>query len=139
METGAVEFTNPIVLVRPPFRVSFAFAGRDRVWKDSWQNVKQLPNAVRVTVRNASTGEILPVSTATLIKGERAGRMRAEHRRRVRRSIKALVKSPGSRNGISNERRSIDKVKAHSKGMETESGANEANRANMALFAQPWN
>ncbi len=68
VDSGAVEFTNPIVLVRPPFRVSFAFAGRDRVWKDTWQDTKQLPSAVRVSIRNEETDEILPVSTATLIK-----------------------------------------------------------------------
>jgi general secretion pathway protein J len=68
VDTGAVEFTNPIVLVRPPLRVSFAFAGHDRVWKESWEDAKQLPEAVRVTVRNALTGEILPVSTATLVR-----------------------------------------------------------------------
>ena len=68
VDAGAVEFTNPIVLVRPPLRISFAFAGHDRVWQDSWQDVKQLPAAVRVTVRNALTDEILPVSTATLIR-----------------------------------------------------------------------
>ncbi|HUB63970.1 MAG TPA: prepilin-type N-terminal cleavage/methylation domain-containing protein [Methylocella sp.] len=67
MEAGLVEFTNPIVLLRPPYRVSFAFAGHDRVWKDSWQDGKQLPDAVRVTVRKASSDEILPVSTATII------------------------------------------------------------------------
>ena len=67
MEAGLVEFTNPIVLLRPPYRVSFAFAGHDRVWKDSWQDGKQLPDAVRVTVRKASSDEILPVSTATTI------------------------------------------------------------------------
>jgi general secretion pathway protein J len=67
VDAGEVEFTNPIVLVRPPLRVSFAFAGHDRVWKESWQDVKQLPDAVRATVRNASD-EILPVSTATPIR-----------------------------------------------------------------------
>jgi general secretion pathway protein J len=67
LDAGEVEFTNPIVLMRPPFRVSFAFAGRDRVWQDNWQDGKRLPNAVRVTIRNNLTGEILPVSTATLI------------------------------------------------------------------------
>ena len=67
METGAVEFTNPIVLVRPPYRVSFAFAGRDRVWKEIWRMLSKLPSAVRVTVRNDVTDEILPVSTATWI------------------------------------------------------------------------
>jgi general secretion pathway protein J len=67
LDAGALEFTNPIVLVRPPFRVSFAFAGRDRIWQETWHDVTQLPSAVRVTVRNAVTDQILPVSTATLL------------------------------------------------------------------------
>jgi general secretion pathway protein J len=67
VDTGELEFTNPIVLVRPPFYVSFAFAGRDRIWQETWHDANQLPNAVRVTVRNATTDEILPVSTATLL------------------------------------------------------------------------
>ncbi|MFZ0497377.1 MAG: type II secretion system protein [Methylocella sp.] len=66
-DTGELEFTNPIVLVRPPFQVSFAFAGGDRIWQETWHDVMQLPNAVRVTVRNAVTDQILPVSTATLL------------------------------------------------------------------------
>ena len=61
-----LEFTNPIVLVRPPFHVSFAFAGSDRIWQEAWHDVK-LPDAVRVTVRNAVTDQILPVSTAALL------------------------------------------------------------------------
>jgi general secretion pathway protein J len=67
LDTGELEFTNPIVLVRPPFHVSFAFAGSDRIWQETWRDVMQLPNAVRVTVRNAVTDQILPVSTATLL------------------------------------------------------------------------
>jgi general secretion pathway protein J len=62
-----LEFANPIVLVRPPFHVSFAFAGSDRIWQETWHDVMQLPDAVRVTVRNAATDQILPVSTATLL------------------------------------------------------------------------
>ena len=67
LDAGELEFTNPIVLVRPPFHVSFAFAGPDRIWQETWHDVKQLPNAVRVTVRNALTDQILPVSTAALL------------------------------------------------------------------------
>ncbi|MGH6813564.1 MAG: PulJ/GspJ family protein [Methylocella sp.] len=67
LDTGELEFTNPIVLVRPPFHVSFAFAGRDRIWQETWHDVMQLPNAVRVTVRDAVTDQILPASTATLL------------------------------------------------------------------------
>ncbi|MGA7385720.1 MAG: type II secretion system protein [Methylocella sp.] len=66
-DSGELEFTNPIVLVRPPFHASFAFAGSDRIWKETWHDVMQLPNAVRVTVRNGVTDQILPVSTATLL------------------------------------------------------------------------
>ena len=68
LDAGELEFTNPVPLVRPPFRVSFAFAGPDRIWQETWQDAIQLPNAVRVTVRNAVTDQILPVSTATLLK-----------------------------------------------------------------------
>jgi general secretion pathway protein J len=68
LDDGALEFTNPIVLVRPPFHIAFAFAGADRLWQETWHDVKQLPNAVRVTVRNTATDQILPVSTATLLK-----------------------------------------------------------------------
>lgn len=67
LDTGEPEFTNPIVLVRPPFRVSFAFAGRDRNWQETWHDDAQLPNAVRVTVRNTETDQVLPVSTAALL------------------------------------------------------------------------
>jgi len=67
LDSGELEFTNPIVLVRPPFHVSFAFAGGDRIWQETWHDVMQLPNAIRVTVRNAVTDQILPVSTATLL------------------------------------------------------------------------
>jgi general secretion pathway protein J len=67
LDTGELEFTNPIVLVRPPFQVSFAFAGRDRVWQETWHGAALLPNAVRVTVRNAVTDQILPVSTAAFL------------------------------------------------------------------------
>lgn len=67
MEDGTIEFTNPVVLIRPPFLVSFAFAGPDTVWQESWLNANELPRAVRVTVRDARTDEILPVSTAALV------------------------------------------------------------------------
>lgn len=67
LNSGAIAFSNPIVLVRPPFRLSFAFAGRDRVWQEAWNDAAQLPAAVRLTVRDAATDEIVPASTATLV------------------------------------------------------------------------
>jgi general secretion pathway protein J len=58
---------DPVVLVRAPFRLSFAYAGADRVWRPTWIDAAQLPTAVRVTVRNAATGQVLSFSTAALL------------------------------------------------------------------------
>jgi len=60
-------FIDPVVLIREPYRVSFNYAGPDRVWKDSWRNADELPRAVRVSVRDAATQRLLAVSTATMI------------------------------------------------------------------------
>jgi len=58
---------NPVVLARAPFRLSFAHAGADRVWRETWIDATQLPTVVRVTVRNAVTARVLSVSTAALM------------------------------------------------------------------------
>jgi len=60
-------FTDPVVLLRAPYRLSFSYAGTDRNWREDWQEQVQLPNAVKLTVRDAATGHTLSVSTATLI------------------------------------------------------------------------
>jgi general secretion pathway protein J len=60
-------FSDPVVLLRPPFRVSFAYAGADRVWRNSWQRAVELPRAIRVTLRDAATQRTLSVSTATRV------------------------------------------------------------------------
>jgi general secretion pathway protein J len=64
---GEVKFFDPVVLVRAPYRVSFAYAGPDRVWRDSWSGAAQLPTAVRITLRDAGTAELLAVSTAAIV------------------------------------------------------------------------
>jgi general secretion pathway protein J len=58
---------DPVVLVRAPYRISFAYAGLDRVWQSTWLDAIQLPRAVRITLRNAATHDVLSVSTATMI------------------------------------------------------------------------
>ena len=66
IESGVVELTNPVVLLRPPFRVSFAFAGPDRLWRETWVNAAQLPEAVRILISDDAE-QVLPASTAALI------------------------------------------------------------------------
>jgi len=68
--TGAAEqpgFANPVVLLRSPYRISFAYAGRDGIWKSTWQNASELPATIRLTVRDATSGRTLSVSTTALV------------------------------------------------------------------------
>jgi general secretion pathway protein J len=58
---------NPVVLIRAPYRVTFAYAGPDRIWKPAWRGEGELPAAIRVQLRDAATDRTLSVSTATLI------------------------------------------------------------------------
>jgi general secretion pathway protein J len=61
------DFANQAVLLRSPYQVSFAYAGPDRVWKNNWQNANQLPAAVRLMVRDATSGRTLTISTTALV------------------------------------------------------------------------
>ncbi|MGB9369072.1 MAG: hypothetical protein WCE79_23965 [Xanthobacteraceae bacterium] len=58
---------NPVVLIRAPYRVTFAYAGPDRVWRPVWRGEGELPAAIRVQLRDAATDRTLSVSTATLV------------------------------------------------------------------------
>lgn len=60
-------FADPVVLLRPPYRVSFSYPGSDQVWKDSWHDSQALPAAVLLTVRDAATGHTLPMSRVAVI------------------------------------------------------------------------
>src|ERR1700726_1341602 len=60
-----LHFGDPVVLLRAPFRLSFAYAGPDRVWKNTWRGADKLPAMIRLTVRDAGTERVLSVSTIT--------------------------------------------------------------------------
>jgi general secretion pathway protein J len=63
-------FADPVVLVRAPYRVSFSYAGADRIWQPVWRDAQQLPRAIRVTLRDAATQRTLSASTAALVHAE---------------------------------------------------------------------
>jgi general secretion pathway protein J len=63
-------FGDPVVLLRAPYLVSFSYAGPDRIWRDAWRQESQLPVAIRVVLRDATTRRELGVSTATLVHAE---------------------------------------------------------------------
>lgn len=59
-------FSDPVVLMRAPYRVSFSYAGIDRAWRDSWSGLL-LPAAVRVRLRDAATSQVLEFSTSGIV------------------------------------------------------------------------
>jgi general secretion pathway protein J len=65
--SSQIRFGEPVILVRAPYRISFAYAGPDRIWKDTWRDAIQLPRAVRILLRDSATQQVLSVSTATMI------------------------------------------------------------------------
>jgi general secretion pathway protein J len=62
-----LNFDDPVVLLRSPYRVSFAYAGKDGMWKDSWRDASALPSAVRLTVRDTAGERTLPISTVAVV------------------------------------------------------------------------
>jgi general secretion pathway protein J len=68
MPTDAqLSFVDQVVLIRSPLRVTFSYAGPDQVWKPDWHGQTQLPDMIRVTVRDSATGQVLAVSRAATV------------------------------------------------------------------------
>ena len=63
-----IPFADPVVLLRAPFRIGFAYADRQGDWKPAWDgSAGELPTAVRLSVIDSTVQGVLPVSTATII------------------------------------------------------------------------
>jgi general secretion pathway protein J len=62
-----IAFGNPVALLRDPYRVAFAYAGRDGSWKTTWQNASELPAAIRMTILDAVSRRTLSISTTALV------------------------------------------------------------------------
>jgi general secretion pathway protein J len=60
-------FTDPVVLLRAPYRITLSYAGADREWKGTWSGARDLPSAVRFTIRDGVSERTLLASTATVI------------------------------------------------------------------------
>jgi general secretion pathway protein J len=68
MPTDAqIRFADQVVLIRSPFRVAFSYAGPDQVWQPTWRGQKQLPDMIRIAVRDVATGRVLSVSSAAIV------------------------------------------------------------------------
>jgi general secretion pathway protein J len=67
VSASRLNFADPVVLLRAPFRVTFSYSSGDGAWQDTWQNANQLPAAVRFLVRDTTTGRTLAISSATVV------------------------------------------------------------------------
>jgi len=65
--TAQVRFADPVILIRSPYRVTFAYAGSEDTWQPTWHGAIELPKRVRITVRDGVTQQRLAVSTAALV------------------------------------------------------------------------
>jgi general secretion pathway protein J len=62
-----IRFADQVVLIRSPFRVTFSYAGPDQVWQPKWRGQKQLPDRIRIAVRDGATGQVLALSSAAFV------------------------------------------------------------------------
>ena len=60
-----IRVSDPVVLLRSPLRLSFAYAGPDRVFRDDWRDQDELPAAIMLTVRDTTSERVLLSSTVT--------------------------------------------------------------------------
>jgi general secretion pathway protein J len=63
-----IAFGDPVTLIRAPFHITFAYAGPDRIWLPSWKAQKELPEAVRISVRDTVADRVLAASTVARIR-----------------------------------------------------------------------
>jgi general secretion pathway protein J len=64
---GAIgAFRDATTLLRPPFRLAFAYAGPDGQWRNSWSGEAKLPRAVRLNVLGQNRKIV--ISTAFTLK-----------------------------------------------------------------------
>jgi general secretion pathway protein J len=60
-------FSDPVVLLRAPYKITFSYAGEDRVWRSTWQNADLLPSAIRISVHDEASDLVLPISTVATV------------------------------------------------------------------------
>jgi general secretion pathway protein J len=65
---GQFIFSDPVVLLRSPYRVSFSYTGDGNpAWSPTWRDVGTLPGAVMMTVRDADTERTLGISRIAVV------------------------------------------------------------------------
>jgi len=99
----ALRLSDPVVLLRAPLRLSFAYAGPDKVFHDDWHDADKLPIAIRLTVRDTASEHVLAVSTVTPVHVDTpAGKSDdddADHSKKDDEDSNNIMSSSGKRGG----------------------------------------
>jgi general secretion pathway protein J len=64
---GQLHFGEPVLLLREPYRLSFAYAGEEGAWNSNWPDPEKLPARIKLTVRDAASERVLEISTVASI------------------------------------------------------------------------
>lgn len=59
-------FADPVVLIRPPYRLALSYAGKDKVWRAEWKKQNQLPRTIKLSLHSASLKSTF-LSTAVML------------------------------------------------------------------------
>jgi general secretion pathway protein J len=69
-----LHFSEPVLLLRAPYQLSFAYAGEDHAWRSTWQGSEKLPAKIRLTVRDSSSARaistVATIHVQSLAQGE---------------------------------------------------------------------
>jgi general secretion pathway protein J len=72
--SAQLHFGEPVLLLRAPYQLSFAYAGEDQAWRSSWEDSDKLPAKVRLTVRDSSNARaistVASIHVQSLAQGE---------------------------------------------------------------------
>jgi general secretion pathway protein J len=60
--------SDPVVLVRMPYRLSFAYAGAGQNWQPRWRAQRQLPTAVRLTLQGLNRPETAALTRTVAVR-----------------------------------------------------------------------
>jgi general secretion pathway protein J len=69
---ATVQFGDPVVLIRNPYRVSFSYAERNQQWTPDWAGSGKLPTMIRIAVREAVSDRMIVASTVAVIQADMA-------------------------------------------------------------------
>lgn len=87
-------FSDAVALLPPSYRLTFAYAGPDRIWRKLWRHELELPRAIRLSVPDPANENAIEVSTAALVHAHIAAE--CIHANSLEECIQSRLKPPGT-------------------------------------------